>query len=171
MVSYRSCASLNSDHFKEFVHKISFPIRKKNPLIWHTNSINPCSCAWIPRNSISPYRTRRCLQKEIPVFFVAFVFWGYAVSRRRQNGGTVQWGHYLRGRCLGKTFHIARLVHTPFFPNPTLYSLRDLCWSQPSIKMLVFKRTFENIRLIKLVALLVILVKMVTRMNVSLAVL
>lgn len=37
--------------------------------------------------------------------------------------------------------------------------------------MLVFKRTFENIRLIKLVALLVILVKMVTRMNVSLAVL
>ena len=37
--------------------------------------------------------------------------------------------------------------------------------------MLVFKRIFENIRLIKLVALLVILVKMVTRMNVSLAVL
>lgn len=37
--------------------------------------------------------------------------------------------------------------------------------------MLVFKRICENIRLIKLVALLVILVKMVTRMNVSLAVL
>lgn len=30
-------------------------------------------------------------------------------------------GH--RERCLGKTFHTARLVHTPFFPNPTLYSL------------------------------------------------
>lgn len=34
MVSYRSCASLNSDYFKDFEHKTRiFPIRKKSTVL------------------------------------------------------------------------------------------------------------------------------------------
>lgn len=101
------------------------------------------------------HRTRRCLQKEAPIFFIINDFCGYAISRARQNGRIAQLGHHLREMLKARYFTNTHLPQIPFLLNPTLYPLQQRY--QSSIKFLFIEESLKNVRFIKLAALLITL--------------